>query len=90
MILPIALTIAATCFGLALLLNLWSLFRADNPGDKILALDTMVVNIIALIVIYGIAFGTGVFFEAAMLFAMMGFVSTVAFCRYILRGNIIE
>jgi multicomponent K+:H+ antiporter subunit F len=49
-----------------------------------------VVNIIALIVIYGIAFGTGVFFEAAMLFAMMGFISTVAYCRYILRGNIIE
>lgn len=90
MILTYALGFAAGCFGLALLMNLWVLIRAGNPGDKILALDTMVVNVIALIVTYGIAFGTGVFFEAAMLFAMMGFVSTVAYCRYILRGNIIE
>ncbi len=90
MILTFALVFAAVCFGLGLLMNLWFLVRADSVGDKILALDTMVVNIIALIVIYGIAFGTGVFFEAAMLFAMMGFISTVAYCRYILRGNIIE
>ena len=90
MIVTLALIFAATCFGLGLLMNLWFLIRAANPGDKILALDTMVVNTIALIVIYGMAFGTGVFFEAAMLFAMMGFVSTVAYCRYILRGNIIE
>jgi multicomponent K+:H+ antiporter subunit F len=90
MILTVALTFSAAGFGIGLLLNLWVLLRADNPGDKVLALDTMVINAIALIVIYGIAFGTGVFFEAAMLFAMMGFISTVAFCRYILRGNIIE
>lgn len=90
MILTYALTVAAACFGLGLLMNLWFLIRAADRGDKILALDTMVVNIIALIVIYGMAFGTGVFFEAAMLFAMMGFISTVAYCRYILRGNIIE
>ena len=90
MIVTYALIFAATCFGAGLLMNLWFLIRADNPGDKILALDTMVVNVIALIVIYGMAFGTGVFFEAAMLFAMMGFVSTVAYCRFILRGNIIE
>lgn len=90
MILTYALVFAAACFGLGLLMNLWFLVRADSAGDKILALDTMVVNIIALIVIYGMAFGTGVFFEAAMLFAMMGFISTVAYCRYILRGNIIE
>ncbi len=90
MILPVALSLSALAFGLALLLNLWVLLRASAPGDRILALDTMVINAIALIVIYGIAFGTGVFFEAAMLFAMMGFVSTVAYCRFILRGNIIE
>lgn len=90
MIVTYALVVAAACFGAGLLLNLWFLIRAGNPGDKVLALDTMVVNVIALIVIYGMAYGTGVFFEAAMLFAMMGFVSTVAYCRYILRGNIIE
>ncbi len=43
-----------------------------------------------LLVLYGIWLGTTVYFEAAMLIAMVGFVSTVAYCRYILRGDIIE
>jgi multicomponent K+:H+ antiporter subunit F len=50
----------------------------------------MVINMIALIVLYGIRSGNGLNFEAAMLLAMTGFVSTVAFCRYMLRGNVIE
>ena len=55
-----------------------------------LALDTMVINMIALIVLYGMRAGTGVNFEAAMLFAMTGFVSTVAFAKFMLRGDVIE
>jgi multicomponent K+:H+ antiporter subunit F len=41
-------------------------------------------------VLYGIKTGLGINFEAAMLFAMTGFVSTVAFCKYLLRGSVIE
>ena len=57
---------------------------------RILALDTMTINVIAVFVIVGIAEGTPVYFEAAMLFAMVGFVSTVAFAKFLLRGDIIE
>ena len=63
---------------------------ADEIADRILALDTMFINAIALMVLYGIALGTGIYFEAAMIVAMLGFVSTVAYARFILRGNIIE
>ncbi|MGO1121023.1 K+/H+ antiporter subunit F [Rhodovibrionaceae bacterium A322] len=85
-----ALMFAFGCFGLALLFNLYHLARADKVADRILALDTMVINAIALLTLYGILHGTRVYFEASMLFAMVGFVSTVAYCRYILRGDIIE
>lgn len=85
-----ALDFALGCFGLALLLNLWFLGRAPRVGDRILALDTMTINVIALIVLYGIRRGDGINFEAAALFAMVGFVSTIAFCKYLLRGSIIE
>ena len=63
-----------------------------GPGiaDRILALDTMVVNAIGLIVLLGIAQGTVVYFEVALLIAMLGFVSTVAYARFVLRGDIIE
>jgi len=85
-----ALLFALGCFGLGLLLNLWRLAVGPTLGDRILALDTMVINSIALLILYGIWAGTAVFFEASMLFAMVGFISTVAYCRYLLRGDIIE
>ncbi|MEO0653450.1 MAG: K+/H+ antiporter subunit F [Pseudomonadota bacterium] len=85
-----ALLFAATCYGIALLFDLWRMAVGPDAADRILALDTMVINTIALLVLYGIWRGTAVYFEAAMLFAMVGFVSTVAYCRYILRGDIIE
>ncbi|KAE9631445.1 K+/H+ antiporter subunit F [Parasedimentitalea maritima] len=78
------------CFALAVLMNLWKVLFADAIADRILALDTMFINAIALMVLYGIALGTGIYFEAAMIVAMLGFVSTVAYARFILRGNIIE
>lgn len=86
----VSLTFAFACFGLGLLMNLWRIFRAPGVPDRILALDTMVINVIALLILYGIKAGTGVYFEAAMLFAMTGFISTVAYAKFILRGDIIE
>ena len=85
-----ALLFAFGCFGLALVMNLWRVMTGPELSDRILALDTMVINTIALLILYGIHAGTAVYFEASMLFAMVGFVSTVAYCRYLLRGSIIE
>ena len=86
----LGLSFALSCFSLALLLNLWRLASAKAMADRILAVDTMVINAIALIVLYGVKSGTGLNFEAAILLAMTGFVSTVAFCKFLLRGSIIE
>jgi len=85
-----AVTFATACFSLGLLLNLWKIARPGNISDKVLALDTMVINAIALMVLYGLANGTAIYFEAVIIIAMLGFVSTVAYARFILRGNIIE
>lgn len=78
------------CLSLALLLNLWRLLRGPTIGDRIAALDTMVINAIALIVLFGIAEADDTYFEAALLLAMVGFVGTVAYCKFILRGDIVE
>ena len=58
--------------------------------DRILALDTLYINTIALVVLLGIHWGSNLYFEAALLIALMGFVGTVALCKYLLRGDIIE
>lgn len=74
----------------ALILNLWRLLRGPDLSDRILALDTMYINSIALILLYGMYMRSALYFEAALLIAMLGFVSTVALCKYLLRGDIIE
>lgn len=90
MILTSALLFILTCIALALLLNIWRLLTAPTLTDRIVTLDTMTVNVIALVVLYGIWAGTGLYLEAAVLLALTGFVGTVAYCKYLLRGSIIE
>jgi multicomponent K+:H+ antiporter subunit F len=81
---------AAGAFVVALALAGWRLLRGPTLADRILALDTLYVNSVALLVLIGIYFGTVIFFEAALIIAMIGFVSTVALAKYLLRGDIIE
>ena len=90
MILTYALPYALGCFSLAVLLNLWRMIAGPSLSDRILAVDTMVINVVAIIVLYGIASGSAINFEAALLFALTGFLSTVALSKYLLRGDIIE
>lgn len=82
--------IVFTMIGISLVLNLWRLLVGPTVPDRILALDTMYINSIALIVLYGIKMVSSLYFEAALLIAMLGFVSTVAVCKFLLRGDIIE
>lgn len=85
-----AVTVAAAATCLAIVLTLYRLVVGPDATDRVLALDTLVIETIALIVLAGIAYGSSMYFEAALLFAMVGFVTTVAFCKFLLRGNVIE
>ncbi|HUW73481.1 MAG TPA: K+/H+ antiporter subunit F [Methyloceanibacter sp.] len=86
----IACMVAAFAIGVAMLLTLYRLLVGPDMATRILALDTLVINAIALVVLIGIYYGTEIYFEAALLFAMVGFLSTVAYCKYLLRGNVME
>ena len=85
-VLPIAFALVAAAFAL----SFWRLLRGPSAPDRILALDTLYVNTIALLVLLGIHLASPLYFEAALLIALMGFVGTVALCKYLLRGDIIE
>lgn len=88
--LSLALPVALVMVGLAIALNLWRLVLGPTAPDRILALDTLTINAIALVLMLGIALGSSLYFEAALILAMMGFVGTVALCKYLLGGDIIE
>ncbi len=86
----LATHLAIGVLGVCVFLNLYRFAKGPDIVDRVLALDTLVINAIALIIIAGIRFGSHAVFEAALLFAMVGFVSTVAFCKFLLRGNVLE
>ncbi|MDO9206221.1 K+/H+ antiporter subunit F [Methylotenera sp.] len=85
-----ALMIAFALVSAAVALSFWRLFRGPDTPDRILALDTLYINTIALLILLGIYLKSALYFEAALLIALMGFVGTVALCKYLLRGDIIE
>jgi multicomponent K+:H+ antiporter subunit F len=76
--------------GLAILLSVWRLVRGPGIQDRILALDTLYVVTTALLIALGIWLDSGVYFESAMVIALLGFVGTVAFSRYLERGDVVE
>ncbi len=88
--LTLALYAAMALVALAQLMAMIRLWIGPSTGDRILALDTMFINVIGLIVLLGMLQGTQIYFEAALIIAMLGFVSTVAYARFVLRGDIIE
>ena len=89
-LLDIALIVAFAALALGQILSMVRLVLGPTSGDRILALDTMVINALGLVVVLGIQQGVQIYFEVALLIAMLGFVSTVALARFVLRGDIIE
>lgn len=85
-----ALFLAFGLVSIAALLSLWRLVIGPGKPDRILALDTLYVNAVAMLVLLGIHSSSNLYFEAALLIAMMGFVGTVALSKYLTRGDIIE
>jgi len=90
MILATLLPWLTGAFALAMLLNLWRLLIGPGLPDRVLALDTLYVNALALLILLGIGLDTPLYFEVALLIALLGFVSTVALSKFIVRGDIVE
>ena len=76
--------------GLAMLFALVRLLRGPTVPDRVLALDTLFVAAIAELVLLGMHLGTAVYFEAALIIAMLGFVGTVVLSKYVIRRDIVE
>ena len=89
-ILTLALDISVVAASVAVALCTWRLIRGPKSIDRVLAIDTLYINTVALVVLLGIRLQNALLFEAALIIAMLGFVSTVAMARYITRGDVIE
>ncbi len=86
----LAFNLATVAVLAAMAMNTVRLVIGPYAEDRILALDTLYINSIALILLIGVQFQTSLYFEAALLIAMLGFVSTIALAKYLDRGNLID
>ena len=85
-----AITITLVAYGLAMLLALWRMLRGPAAQDRVLALDTLWMCTMLLMLMLGIRHGSQIYFEAALLIALLGFVSTIALAKFLMRGEVIE
>ncbi len=90
MIFETTLVVCMHVVGLAMLLALWRLLRGPTVPDRILALDTLSITAIAELMLFGMYLNSAIYFEAALIIAMLGFCSTVVLSKYVLRRDIVE
>lgn len=85
-----AVSIAKVFLGLALILIVVRIFIGPRAQDRIVALDAAYVTAMLLLVTFGIGSGRTVYFEAALVIGLLGFVATVALAKFLMRGEVIE
>jgi multicomponent K+:H+ antiporter subunit F len=89
-VLELAISYAHVCVVLAMLCCTVRLLFGPTAHDRVLALDTLWMCGMLLALVLGIRFGSQIYFDAALLIALLGFVSTIALVKFLMRGKIIE
>jgi len=85
-----ALAGAQVMLALAMAAAAWRLIAGPRAQDRVLALDAIYVGAMLLLLTFGIRAGIAIYFEIALVIAMLGFVSTVALAKFLMRGEVIE
>ncbi len=84
------LTLALFLLAAAMACCLVRLLKGPTAQDRVLALDCMYINGMLLMLVLGITYSSSMYFEAALLIALFGCVSSTAMAKFLLRGEVIE
>jgi multicomponent K+:H+ antiporter subunit F len=85
-----ALVTAQGLLALAMICAMLRLMHGPRAQDRVLALDTLYVDAMLLVLTFGMREASTVYFEAALVIGMLGFVSTAALAKFLMRGEVIE
>lgn len=88
--LQFAIGFLLACLGLATVLSTIRLFRGPAAQDRVMALDTLYLCAMLITLTLGMRFGNPLYFEVALLIALVGFVGSIAMAKFLLRGEVIE
>ena len=89
-LLPAAIKFAIGCYAFASVLVLVRLIRGPRAQDRVFALDLLYFHAMLVLLVLGIQHRSDIYFDAALLIALFGFVSSSAMAKFILRGEVIE
>ncbi len=89
-ILTYSIILSQVFLALAMACAAFRLFRGPGAQDRVLALDTLYINAMLLLLTFGIRYGSTLYFEAALVISLLGFVGTVALSKFLMRGEVIE
>ena len=90
LVLSWSLVIAQVMLALAMACAAFRMIRGPRAQDRVLGLDTLYVNAMLLLLTVGIRSGSTLYFEAALVIAVLGFIATVALAKFLMRGEVIE
>jgi multicomponent K+:H+ antiporter subunit F len=82
--------IAQVLLGFAMACAAFRVVLGPRAQDRVLGFDAFYVNTMLLLLVFGVGSGSALYFEAALIIALLGFVSTVALAKFLLRGEVIE
>ena len=85
-----AVAVAQLMLAAAMAIASVRMFGGPRAQDRIIALDTLYINAMLMLVTFGIGTGRVIYFEAALVSGMLGFVATVALAKFLMRGEVIE
>ena len=85
-----AVVVAQGLIGLAIVCTSIRLVRGPRAQDRVLAVDTLYVNAMLLVLTDGLRTANPYVFESALVIAVLGFISTTALAKFLLRGEVIE
>jgi multicomponent K+:H+ antiporter subunit F len=85
-----SVTVAEIALVIAMALAAYRMLRGPRAQDRVLALDAFYIAGMSLILTFGIETGETVYFEAALVISLLGFVATAALAKFLMRGEPIE
>ena len=89
-LLSVAIGATLVLYAIAVVIAALRLVRGPNAQDRVLALDFLFVVVLLTMLVLAIRYQSNMYFEAALLMALFGFVGSAALAKFLLRGEVIE
>lgn len=89
-ILAVAISVTLMLYAIAMVFGLMRMVRGPSAQDRVLALDYLTITALLLMLVLGLRHHSSMYFEAALLVSMLGFITSIGLARFLLRGEVVE